>query len=214
MLAPVIPMKRLLIALSALAMLGTVAFAQSLPQSGMIVVTSNGTTVGYGDIENGTMSLELNAGVTGALTINITDPNGTQTVVNASVGASGSITVTAGGQQQDLASYVKSAGLTGLELSTSADMNGTGDTNHASDQGKAEKEANAAAPEQETENSQAGDHSQGNGQVTGSKQPGQNGDNSPDVGANGQANASGNAGDDSVDVGVSLDTNTSQTGDN
>jgi len=216
MLSAVIPMKRLSIALFTLIALGTVALAQSLPQNGIVTVTTdNGAVVGLGSIEHGQLSLELNAGLNAGpgatLNIAVTGTGGTQTLT-ATIDTTGTITVTAGGQSQDLASYARAAGLSGVEVSMSGDVSAGSDTNHASDTGQTESSDNAAAPSQE-DGASAGDHSQGNAQVSGSTEAG-DGSGSADSETESETNVSAGSGDDSVDVGTSLDSTTSVSGGN
>jgi|GEM_PF-5000863 len=214
MLAPVIAMKRTLTLLFALLALGTIALAASLPSSGTVTVTNDsGTQVGTGTISNGHLSLSLDSGTSGFVTITVTDGSGNSQSYDAMVKAGGTVTIVAGNQFTNLPDFAKSGGMDSVDVTEST-------TNHASATGQQEKQDNAAAPNQEEQNAQAGDHSQGNGQVTGSKQPGQGSggapsDNSPDNGSG--TSASGDTstpqetetgGGDQVKVGTSLDNHT------
>lgn len=200
MLTAVILMKRLLIALFALSTFATLAFAQStLPQNAMIVINSNGSAVGYGDIENGKLSLELTTTVAAGanLQIAITGPSGTQTL-NATIDASGSVTVsTANGQSQDLASFAKANGLTGVEVST----NDGSSNDQASGSDQADQKDSATSQE---------DKSSGSAETSGSSSD-QSGTET-ETETHSQTNVS--TGDDSIDVGSSVDTSTSVSGGN
>lgn len=208
MLAPVIAMKRTLTLLFALLALGTIALAASLPSSGTVTVTNDsGTQVGTGTISNGHLSLSLDSGTSGFVTITVTDGSGNTQSYDAMVKAGGTVTVVAGNQFTDLPDFAKSGGVDSVDVTEST-------TNHASATGQQEKQDNAAAPSQEEQNSQAGDHSQGNGQVTGSKQPGQDSsgassDNSPDSSSDTSTSQEAETGSgDQVKVGTSLDNHT------
>ena len=217
MLAAVIPMKRLVIALTALLTLiagGAVALAANLPQNGSVTVTNDsGAVVGTGTIANGHLSLQLQTGTSGFVTIAVTGGAAGSQTFQAMVDRSGDVTVMNNSQFQDLPAFAKASGMAGVDVSESADAGAAGATDHASATGQTEKAANAAAPQQQTDNSQADSHSQGNGQVTGSKQPGQSGGSSDtaetETETHAQVGASVGSGDDSVDVGADVGTSTS-----
>lgn len=217
MLTPVIAMKRTLTLLFTLLALGTFALAASLPSSGTVTVKNDaGTQVGTGTIANGHLSLSLDSGTSGFVTITVTDANGNTQSYEAMVKAGGTVTVVDGNQFSNLPDFANSGGVGSVDVTESTD-------NHASATGQQEKQDNAATTSQEEQNSQAGDHSQGNGQVTGSKQPGQgsggassaggsdtgtSADSSPDTGTSADSSSSNetgaSGGDDQVKVGTNL----------
>ncbi len=222
-------MKRTLTLLFALLALGTIALAASLPNSGTVTVKNDsGTQVGTGTISNGQLSLSLDTGTSGFVTITVTDAKGSTQTFEAMVKAGGKVTVVDGSQFSNLPDFAKSGGVDSVDVTENSD-------NHASSTGQQEKQDNAADPSQKEQSSQAGDHSQGNGQVSGSKQPGKDdsagsagsssssagsssssegsssagagsADSSPDTSASNETKAS--AGDDQVKVGTNLNDST------
>lgn len=199
-------MKRIPIILATLAAFATLAFAQNLPQNAFVTVkNASGTAVGLGSIEHGQLSLELNAAATGlagsTLTIAITGPSGTQTLP-ATIDASGTITVTAGGTSQDLASYARAAGLSGVEVSVSPDASSGSSNDQASGSGQAETPDSAAAASKgdtSADTSGSADQSHGSDKTSGSSQAGKD-----NAGADSGTHTSGQSADDGVAVGTNL----------
>lgn len=207
MLALVIDMKRTLIALFALFALGTVVLASSLPQNGSIVVTNdNGVQVGTGNISHGKLSLNLTTPTTGLVTITVTNGQGETESYQAMIGASNTITVVHDSQFQDLPAFAKSSGIDSVDVTETPDSA----ENHASQTGQTAKQDNATTPEQETENSQASDHSQGNGQVSNDSSPDSNSSASGSDSST-ETEHQGTSGDDQVKVGINLGSNSGST---
>jgi hypothetical protein len=196
MLAPVIAMKRFLTLLVALLAFGTLAFATSLPANGSVTVTNDqGQVVGSGSIVNGQLKLNLDTNTSGFVTITITNTATNESETYQAMVKNGTVvTVVDGSQFKNLKSFAKDGGVDSVDVTETPD-------NHASATGQTEKADHATTPAAE-DNSQATDHSQGNGQVSGGQQPGSQ---------DGNASSSGSSPDHQSET-SSTDTNQTKVG--
>ncbi len=161
-----------LLALVLLASVTSLALAIPLPASATITVTAeSGAVVGQGSISNGHLTLQLLTGARGFVSIAIADGAGGTSTFSAMIDRSGAVTVIDSGTLQDLPSFARAGGLSSVDISRASNLDG-GSIDHASSTGQAAKAAHAAQPPQETAHSQAPQHSQGAGLVSGTKQPG------------------------------------------
>lgn len=174
MLSAVMSMRRpiALLALVLLASVTALALAASLPASATVTVTNDsGAVVGQGSVSNGHLTLQFLTGANGFVSITITDGAGGTSTFSAMIDRSGAVIVVDNGTFQDLASFARAEGLASVDVSEAGNLDG-GTIDHASSTGQAAKAAHAAQPPQETAHSQAPEHSQGAGLVSGTKQPG------------------------------------------
>lgn len=209
MLAPVIAMKRLLTLIVLVLAFGTLALASSLPANGSVTVTNDqGAVVGTGTIVNGTLSLSLDQGTNGFVTLTVTNSTTNETeTFQAMVKNGTAVTVVDGSQFKDLKSFAKDGGVDSVDVTESTE-------NHASATGQQEKSDHAVSTSQEQENAQAKDHSQGNGQVSGSQTPDSHDTSASNDSSSKNDSTSGSetessSGDTQVKVGASLDSHDS-----
>lgn len=128
MLTPVIAMKRTLIALFAVMSLAAVALASSLPQSGTVVVTNDsGAQVGTGTIAQGQLTLTLDAGTSGLVTLTVTASNGETETFQAMVDASSQVTVVHDGSFEKLDDFAKGSGIDKVEVKESTEASSSND---------------------------------------------------------------------------------------
>ncbi|MEJ2358180.1 MAG: hypothetical protein P8Y13_08880 [Deinococcales bacterium] len=152
-------MNRFLTLLVATLAFGTLALASSLPANGSVTVTNDqGTVVGTGNIVNGTLSLTLQPGASGfvSLTVTNTTTNETETY-QAMVKNGTTVTVIDGTQFKDLNSFAKDGGVESVDVTESSDLQqpGTNDSS-ASNDSSSQNESSASgssSSQNETESS-------------------------------------------------------------
>lgn len=187
MLAPVITMKRTLIALFAVMSLAAVALASSLPQSGTVVVTNDsGTQVGTGTIAQGQLTLTLDTGTSGLVTLTVTASNGETETFQAMIDASGTVTVVHDGSFEKLDDFAKGSGIEKVEVKESTEASSSQD-------------ATSNEKESESESSSSSDSS------TSGQEAGSSSDDSVSVGTSVGGSTGSSSTDTSVDVKGSTD---------